>query len=177
MSHDPFAARVLLAVLATWFAVTAVCQPISGLAAHIRSWDLLNLIPAWTFFAPNPGMHDLHLLYRDRLAGGHLTQWKEVPMARPALPLLPLWCPGRRHNKALLDVMKHLALEVGVHRDSPNVLQLSLPYLAVLNFISRLPREGDVTLTQFLLMRSVGASSAAPEAVFLSSLHELEASA
>jgi hypothetical protein len=52
-------------------------------------------------------------------------------------------------------------------------LVLSVPYLLLLNKVSRLPAELGVTGRQFLIMR-YSITAPEPEPVFLSKTHDLE---
>ena len=178
MHVDSFGAGVLCTFFCAWFFLSAACQLPTGLATRIRGWDPLNLLPTWSFFAPHPGTHDLHLLYRDRLPDGTCSVWREVLPPKPSRFVSPLWNPGRRHTKALFDLTKNLVLEAKAHREAPQVLQLSLPYLALLYFVSRQPRPYQASMTQFLLMRterlaSLAAAAGEPATVFLSFFHSL----
>ncbi|MBE7172093.1 MAG: hypothetical protein INR73_16010 [Williamsia sp.] len=159
--------------------VSAVCQIPGKWTDQIRKWDYLNLVPAWSFFAPNPATHDLHLLIRDQLVDGSLSRWKEILPSKPHRFLSVVWNPGRRHTKAFFDIIKNFALVVKANGEKPELVMLSLPYLAILNYVSHLPREHQSCKTQFLVMRTErltrsGATENDPFVVFLSSLHSLE---
>jgi hypothetical protein len=158
-----------------WLGLTALCQLPTKTSDRIRTWDLLNIIPRWNFFAPRPSTQDFHLLFRDRLVDGTVSPWREVPPARPPKLINPIWNPGRRYNKALFDATQHLAQEVKRYRHNLPGLRISIPYLAILNFVSNLEHSSDATELQFLIMASKGrAALSEPEIVFVSSLHALK---
>ncbi|MEZ4299384.1 MAG: hypothetical protein R3B70_30820 [Polyangiaceae bacterium] len=132
----------------------------------VRRYDVLGLVPTWTFFAPRPSTADLHLLYRDKLATGQLTPWTEVVLVEARSPLHILWNPGKRQRKLLTDAMGMLSREV-VHarklrrgggpsrpRAWQESIQSSLPYLIFLHHVSMLPRLPGATATQFALFQS-----------------------
>ncbi|MQY31218.1 hypothetical protein [Nocardia aurantia] len=157
---------VLLAILLlTWFSVSVACQIPRSLekwdAGRIEQWvrarDVPGFVPRWNFFAPNPATDDLHLLYRDRLPDGQLTPWREITPLRPAKWLGAVWHPGRRQNKALIDITLEL-VKTGLSLDGDtDRIQTTLPYIATLNFVSTRPRAHAANATQFLLLRSKGA--------------------
>jgi hypothetical protein len=177
MVIDTLEGYFLFGFFALWFAVTALCQLPIPLSERIQRMDVINVIPRWNFFAPTPGTYDVHLLFRDRLPDESLSRWYEVPRSIPPRLINPLWNPGRRHNKAVFDATRHLADESSRYRETPDLVQLSLPYIVILNFVSSLPRSYPACQTQFLLMRSFDrASFSQPSTIFLSSMHSLEES-
>ena len=119
-------------------------------------------------------MQDFHVVYRDRSGTGELSPWRAVPHSPPPRLVYPVWNPGRRHNKALFDVTQALArLVSGVHGDGRE-LQISVPYIALLTYVSGLRRLESPQATQFALVTSLGRrATAAPEVLFVSSLHPL----
>ena len=60
------------------------------------------------FFAPNPGKTDIHLLKRERLADGAVTEWSEYPLLERRSLRHMLWHPGRRVEKLLPDAVSEL---------------------------------------------------------------------
>jgi hypothetical protein len=153
-----------------WF-LASVLVYVPSLKPHIRTWDLFALIPQWNFFAPRPAQHDFLLLYRDRLQDGSITDWTQVASIAPRKMWTVIWNPWKRDNKAFFDAVTDLAAHV---QNSPSTLELSVPYITILNYISGLPRFGPASFTQFLLMRStLGTKATEPELLFLSNLHSL----
>jgi hypothetical protein len=76
------------------------------LARHFGSLLLLMMLPRWNFFAPNPGVHDYILLYRDRCSKtGSIGSWHEAisPIARSRL-IGALWNPDKILNKTMIDI-------------------------------------------------------------------------
>ena len=140
----------------------------------MKFYDIVGLIPAYNFFAPTPGTLDYHILVRDQSPEGLISPWRELPYL-PSAGGAFLWNPGRRHNKAIFDVMKDLAAwikELGAENAS---IYISTPYLTLLNYVSTLPRTDPAIRTQFMLMSSKRRATGIDIApVFLSSLHPLE---
>ncbi|SRR6266566_465517 len=174
MVVDSLQGYLLIGFFGLWFALSVASQLPTQLSQRIQKLDVFNMIPRWNFFAPTPGMYDVNLLFRDRLPDGALTRWREVPRSTPPRFINPVWNPGRRHNKAVFDVTRHLADQSSRYRDTPIQVQLSVPYIAILNFVSNLSRPYQACQTQFLLMQSYDrASTNEPSVIFLSALHAL----
>ncbi len=166
-------AAILL--FAAWLAISIVCQLSRKAENWLRDRDLFSLIPRWNFFAPNPSMQDFHLLYRDRYPDGSVGRWSEPPRMKPNPIVSAFWNPGRRYNKALFDVTQHLLRASETLASSPLRLQLTLPYVVLLNYVSGFPRWDGAIETQFLLMTSYGRQSPdKPTPVFVSALHQIE---
>jgi hypothetical protein len=141
------------------------------LKSHVRKWDVFALVPQWNFFAPRPAQHDYVLLYRDQLKDGTMTDWAQVATIPPRPIWSMIWNPRKRDNKALFDIATDLAAHI---RRSVAAVELSVPYITILSYISEIPRFGPTGLTQFLLMRSqVTSESTNHEILFLSRLHSL----
>ncbi|GEM32916.1 hypothetical protein NN3_39230 [Nocardia neocaledoniensis NBRC 108232] len=180
METDDAVFVLVAAALLTWFLVSVICQIPRNLerweAGTMQQWfrarDVLGLLPRWHFFAPVPATDNLHLLYRDRMADGQLAPWREIGPRRPAKCVGALWHPGRRQNKALIDITLEL-LQAGLSLDGDaDRIQTTLPYIALLNFVCSLPRDHRPYATQFLVMRSKG-SDENPEhqVLFVSAMH------
>ena len=56
----------VIVVLTAWFISTLIAQFWTvPWVARLKSYDLAEVVPGWSFFAPNPGTSDSELLYRD----------------------------------------------------------------------------------------------------------------
>jgi hypothetical protein len=163
---------VAIGLMVAWLLLSAACQIPCAFTTRIRKFDLAGLIPNWPFFAPVPGTCDYYLLYRDELADRSLTDWREVPLCDDRRFWHVIWNPGKREKKALFDLTAALMGEVS--EDKAELIQLSVPYLAILTYISSIPRLYRARRTQFLLMMtdemSIGTT---PEPIFLSEIHLL----
>ena len=162
---------LVAAIFAAWFVATCLRQLPGSFAARATRWDVTGLLPVWRFFAPMPGPFDFHLVYRDELEDGSLTEWAEhrAPPARRWWAFA--WNPDKRLRKALLDVSQELARTNAAARTREQVT-ISVPYLVLLNFVSALPRLPPAAKTQFALMVSRGAEyDEKPEFLFVSAPH------
>lgn len=124
---------------ATWLTVTALCQHPD------RSFDRLrgsaagrSLVPDWRFFAPNPALHDFHVLHRTVLASGDATPWRLSSELAERSWKDFLWFPDRRHDKSVFDACVMLLSLAGRSRDS---LIRSVPYVLLREFVARVIHE------------------------------------
>lgn len=72
----------------------------------------LRKIPQWRFFAPNPGIEDLYVMYRTR-SEHDWTRWAELRLARAVKPSSVFWNPAGRASKALFDTAHQLRTLAG----------------------------------------------------------------
>lgn len=156
--------------LITWFILTAIVQFWSSFSELkvIRFLDQLAIIPRWTFFAPNPGTVDYHLLYRNQCSNGDVTNWKEVPFnSRTSIEFL--WHPDKRQRKALGDCVNEL---IEAYKKSGSGVRLSVSYMLLLNFVTNCSQHADAQLVQFVVMQKSNARETI-ELTFTSELHKL----
>lgn len=163
----------LIGVLVLWSALSLGAQIRIGRWPSVLQYhDAFSLIPSWTFFAPRPGTSDVNLLYRDRLADGQLTPWREVALGDPGV-LRWLWNPSKRRRKCVTDMCQSLHA-FALSTQSLERVVLDLPYIALLGYVSALPRNGLHEATQFMVARTHGAGATEePEIVFVSTFHSL----
>jgi hypothetical protein len=167
----------LALVLGTWFLASTVKQEPTRKLKALDSLDSRGIVlPEWRFFAPNPGVHDTHLLTRDQLTDGTLTPWTECFPAMPRKVRQIFWHPDRRAEKVVMDAMgeiiRVLDMDVLVKKED---LQVTITYLVLLNYVTHgRPHPDDAVRTQFLIARSTGyEENEDPLLLFLSNLHPL----
>jgi hypothetical protein len=160
--------------IATIFAVwllTSVLVYLPRAEKAIRRHDQLLLIPNWQFFAPIPARHDCHFLFQDKYGDGTLSQWTEVRINGRRRWFNLAWNPDKRLRKALFDIeqqmIEHLAAD-------DKGIEVSVPYLMLLNYISRLPRTTPPHFTRFLMMRArANVPAGERQIVYISGFHRL----
>ncbi len=155
----------LVVALTTWVVLSVVNQ------LHIwnlRKYDLFNLVPVWNFFAPNPVRKDLYLCYKVVTDSGHETDWRRVRTVhgRPLL-LSALWNPGKRTRKVLQNYTRWL-----LQADKRGNAAQSIPYLAILHFLSCLKASRTSQLIRFRIVSAQGFSCRpTPKVLFTSDWH------
>lgn len=149
------AAVVVIIIYVLWGAATVVNQFHAWCPRWLNAVNVFGLIPVWTFFAPNPGMTDYYLLYRDRLPDGSLDNWKKVELKGSENGLrFALWNPAKRKQKALSDLLSSL-IEF-VKRCGGDAVFVSVPYILILNFITSRPHTLGTDATQFMVLEHSG---------------------
>lgn len=160
--------------LALWSAATIATQLGKG-QRFIRSFDPTGLIiPDWRFFAPFPAEHEYHLLYRDEMADGTKSTWKEISFGKRRTWIHLIWAPHRRGEKGLFDATSEL-LQVTESIDDLGIIKLSAAYLALLNVVThQVAHDSGAQRTQFLVIRAAEYEPVViPDPLFLSDLHRL----
>jgi hypothetical protein len=133
-----------------------------------------RIIAGWLFFSRGrPG--DTHLLYRDYLDDGSVSDWREVPLTAHRLWRHVIWHPEKRARLPLSTFGRHLVTEVRELAEDADGVQLSLAYLVILNLVCAFPALG-ATHRQFLFVNTEGFDADEPaHAIFCSAIHRLDA--
>jgi hypothetical protein len=168
------AAIVVITIYALWGVATIVNQFHSRRPRWLNAVNIFGLIPVWTFFAPNPGMTDYYLLYRDRLADGSLDNWRKIELKGSENGFrLALWNPTKRKQKALTDLVSSLI--DFVRRCGSDAVFVTVPYILILNFITSRSHTLGTDGTQFMVLEHSGFSDE-PErsrVLVISRIHQL----
>jgi hypothetical protein len=154
-------------------AITAAIQPPRSKFKHwVKNRDPCYYIPTWTFFAPNPGVTDVRLLWREQLVDGVVGPWHELE--RPSQGILRgLWNPAKRTRKVVYDCRRRL--QAARERDQDELFMLSLPYLLILRHVVDLPASPLSASRQFVLVETQGADDEDGlfKVLFVSPWHDL----
>jgi hypothetical protein len=117
-----------------------------------RCPGLMSFIPIWSFFAPTPGMHDYHLMYRTIDDEGQIQDWKAAYTLGDKRRLCAfLWHPEKKFSKSLMDLVQDLSQSSILFKDKKQIC-LSIPYLHILNYISSLQHEKSEKTVQFMVL-------------------------
>lgn len=160
-------------VLSGWFAASVVHQFRRSWWERVARIDTLNLLPRWRFFAPNPGRHDILLVYRDWI-GDEPQPWQEVTAPRSRRRWRWFWNPSRYPRKAVHDLANGL-LPLAATAGESRTLLLTLPYIGLLAFVMSQPvRHPQASQRQFALVRVQGfGSERRIDVPFVSETHRL----
>jgi hypothetical protein len=133
-------------LLALWLLLTIANQFNARWLRYVRGFDLMMLIPRWTFFAPNPGLSDFHLSYRIVDADGRVSAWEEIDGISQRSLRAAVWNPDKRVTKAVIEMASVL---VPLCRHHPARVADSVPYRCALNHATRAAaRAGTVLPTR-----------------------------
>ncbi len=159
-----------------WFLCTIIVQfKESKLTEKIKNYDTFSLLPLWTFFAPNPGVNDYHLLYRDENKNGERTSWEEIEINENRKLLTCLWNPSKRSKKVLSDVIQNIIPMIREFEEKPQIMMFTMPYLLILNAILKEPcMDKQSCKKQFLLSATDGyENSGEPKLILISEFHPI----
>jgi hypothetical protein len=163
---------VITVVLGVWFLLSVLGQFDARVVSRIRSHDHFSLIPRWTFFAPRPGVTDYHLVYQTFL-NDQPGPWREEVLADPRTFVGALWNPQKRNRKALVDsVRAFVRMGRGLEPDALWRLQYTIPYIAVLSYLTDITASEPRTHLRFMILESDGYyAERAPRLLFRSTRH------
>ena len=132
----------------TWFVLTVIIQ-FEGHCSIIKitRFDYFNLLPRWTFFAPNPCVCDYNLAIREYDLNGIASPWESVDIVLDRKISSAFWNPCKRSSKCLYDSV-HVLLSFDSN-DYPPVL--TFPYLWLLNISMKHPRLPNAVCRQFAI--------------------------
>jgi hypothetical protein len=142
----------VVVALGGWLAATVRFHVPIADNLELRRKDLFGLVPDWRFFAPTPAKLDYHVLYRDRLVDGTMSDWTELQFGRPRRWYCFVWNPYRRDRKGMFDLVTEMARII--RDDGEEYLNASVAYLTFLTYVSGLPRMPGSVITQFCVMAS-----------------------
>jgi hypothetical protein len=140
--------------------------------------DPFRVLPLWTFFAPNPGVSDYHLLYRTRNGKGDISSFINIRLRNKKNFMNAIWNPPKRSQKALNDFAQEIKRQIAVHNlddESQHLLKLSLSYIAILHYCTEINRgASDTESVQFMILESFGYFELAePRLVLNSDFHQI----
>jgi hypothetical protein len=162
-------------VLALWALASLLAQMRVKILAPIRLADWGHLIPNWSFFAPRPARSDYYLCYCDIGTDGRISEWATLTQLPRKSWLTAFWHPTRRETKAMLDAVRMLMRLRG--RRLPG-LELSLPYLALLQYVDAAPHAIHTVATRFVLVARLATGlETTPKLIFKSKWHRLSVAA
>ncbi|MFE1553234.1 hypothetical protein [Streptomyces sp. NPDC058718] len=156
----------------------AAALTVTALSQHpLRSFDRLRrldptllVLPDWRLFAPQPVMHDFHLLCR---AGepGHEGEWQVASTIAKRSVAQFVWYPERRRDKAFLDLCQEVSFAAG---EGPSSAQATPAYRILVDYVGEyLAATGSPgEMFQFMILRTGGHDSEEPPTCTFLSPHE-----
>jgi hypothetical protein len=151
----------LVAVYGLLLVGTVLRQIPAVSGSRLLAWDSVGVFPGFSFFAPNPGNRDFHIVYRVTI-DGQVGLWHDPLRLGARSALTAVWNPQKRVRKAIIDISGALAAEAHRRgRDDP-LLIASIPYILLLHYVSSLVAESDATHVQFAVLATVNDPSGDP---------------
>jgi hypothetical protein len=162
-------------IFCVWFVLSVAAQFEEGVHDRIPQLSGLGLLPRWAFFAPRPAMDDTHLLYRDRLCCGTFGEWACISTSESRRWFHAVWNPRKFHSKVIDDLMSSLVTQKRQIADKEfdeRALMLTVPYIALLHFVMRVPHPEAATARQFVVVHNRPYSRETDPAIgFVSEFH------
>lgn len=166
------------AFLGSWFAASVIHQSPPRWWMRWKRFDRFRLVPRWTFFAPRPGRHDQHLVYRD-IVDGVAGDWVEIQSCEFRPGRRWLFNPTRFRQKALFDLVNRLRAARNEFRRyglDARSMQLSAGYMALLAWVAAQPAPMRPCHRQFAIATTAGHGARRTLQLFyVSEAHPLEA--
>jgi hypothetical protein len=155
---------VYIVLFSCWYVCCILWQfePIRKRLTGFRTINSFGLLPIWTFFAPLPGMSDTHMLYRDKLTDGSLTDWQEIHAFEKRKFYHFIWNPFKRNSKLIVDALSEVKkiknnsdkVEMD-EKAEQNFIKLSQGYLVLLNLAVKNSKVTDASRArQFVVLDS-----------------------
>jgi hypothetical protein len=161
-------------LLGLWLGASVIHQLSPAWWQRLARRDSLSLLPGWSFFAPNPGCEDTHVVYRDQ-CDGRWSEWRALTAPPTGTRWRWFWQPQRYTRKAAADLANGLRRSAGRYRDAPRASLLSNAYVALLQWVSSQPADLGVSHRQFAILTSSGFDRQQELAMlFLSEAHSLD---
>lgn len=144
-------------LLCAWLLISVVAQIVPRRVPFHRL-DTLGLIPRWSFFAPNPGVHDYYLLYRDRHSNGSYSLLKEVQLVKTRRAFHAVWHPEKRIQKVVTDCVAQTSELLHVNEIAA---LLSTPYLVLVTLVLQQPRSKCAIARQVVIAQRISGQTPA----------------
>jgi hypothetical protein len=129
------------------------------LAALLNRSLVAFIIPGWSFFAPRPAFVDHHLRYRDRSPTGEIGPWRDCGVPSRRSVGAAFWDPSRVAVRALDQIAGVLVRSSRtldrrpklITATVPRAITVTVPYLALLTYVSSAGAPGGAASRQFLV--------------------------
>lgn len=165
---------VFIIFFCIWFLLTIINQLNYRWVQKVKNYDVFHLLPRWTFFAPNPGVSDYHFVYRYKNGSNDVSAFTEMPLYDSRTISSAIWNSNKRVKKALSDLVMDLNRQCSSLELTEHNVKISFSYIALLNFLSNIPKDSDVTSMQFAILKSEGfIDETKPEIVISSEFHNV----
>ncbi len=168
--HKSMALIIVSFICSVWVILTIIGQFNWKVFQRLLSFDRFNLVPQWTFFAPNPGSTDIHLLMRFG-EGQILSKWHETPLTAEYQEkfrwIRGLFNPYRRFDKMLFDFTN----DVRSSKDKLSQVRHLSEYILILRFLEMLAYQYNAKTVQFMLVGSNMTLLEDIEVIILSDVH------
>jgi hypothetical protein len=169
--------EVVCAAFFAWFSLSVLHQ-VRLFSSKMGRFDPLGLLPRWTFFAPNPGIYDYHIVYREVNDGDGSdlnpdtsNSWRHIQIISETAAIPLLWNPERRIAKTISDISNSI---IGMLREkiAPDVVPYTPSYFLMTHLAQRGVTRGSKI--EWAIVKSHGFhGNRTFSPVFVSNVHEV----
>jgi hypothetical protein len=170
----------LAVVFAAWFGLSVAAHLSPRARGRFIRLEVSGLIPHWNFFAPRPGVHDVHLLYRDVDDHEVIGPLAYVPMIGRRRWFHALWHPDKVRSKVVSDItatIQTICRQTEERDGDLRLVMFTQPYVLALQLAMQMPVDPAAHARQFILARHrTTAEEAEHQLLFFSTFHPFTAS-
>jgi hypothetical protein len=98
----------IIAIFIIWAVFSVLSQSTSQIKNKLKRNDLLNVLPNYKFFCPNPIKQDYFLYYRELFADNSWSAWKKINLGKKIPILCLLWNPLKKERKIFYRIVKDI---------------------------------------------------------------------
>jgi hypothetical protein len=136
----------ILVVFSAWAVLSVLSQQARPGKNKLKALDLLDILPNYKFFCPNPITYDYHLYYRTGSLTGLPGEWKEIYISKKTAFLCAIWNPSKKNRKVFTRIIN----EIIKRKDGkPKKLLRKNTYLLLRNFVEYMARDDNSIKTAF----------------------------
>ena len=122
---------LLIFIYLMWFILSIICQFKNNTADRIREWDIFHIIPAWTFFSPNPGVKD-YSIYIKYIGAENTSSLQLLNKPESNNCYSFIFNPKKIRRKSVIDMSQLFTATKNKFPNNPEMVLISVPYLVIL---------------------------------------------
>ncbi|TFZ62440.1 hypothetical protein E4631_25120 [Hymenobacter sp. UV11] len=138
------------------YALLSIIYQIEGRVKNkLAELDRMGLLPSWAFFAPNPGISDFRIIFKDYLDDKTESDWEEVNLYSNKSFYRFLWNPDKLMQKCIYDCIQSFLLKA-VDSHNQSLLILSWDYIKLLELVIEEQHKLTTSKIRFVILSSQG---------------------
>jgi hypothetical protein len=94
---------------------------------------MLNILPNYKFFCPNPTRYDYFLYYKKQTEEGNWSEWNRIIIGKRNLFTCFIWNPAKRQRKVFYKSVKFIKKNAGRR----NYVRNNFIYFMLIDFIAQ----------------------------------------
>jgi hypothetical protein len=98
----------IITIFVIWAILSVLSQSTTKIKNKLKKNDLLNILPNYKFFCPNPIRHDYFLYYRKVMQDSSWSDWEKMSVGKKTPMLCLLWNPLKKERKVFYRMAKDL---------------------------------------------------------------------